>query len=103
MPNPGMMSGLVESRLLEALIVVSGARRGLEVGTFTGFGPLTRAAALRDEGRVVTIEKNEAPAAIARDHMGRSDHRHKIELVVGDAREELAKLEAPFDLVFLDA
>lgn len=103
MPNSGMMSGLVESRLLETLIVVSGARRVLEVGTFTGFGALTMAAALPDDGQVVTIEKNEDTAAIARDHIGRSEHGRKIELIVGDAREELARLEAPFDLVFLDA
>jgi caffeoyl-CoA O-methyltransferase len=103
MPRPGMMSGLVVSRLLEALIAVSGARRVLEVGTFTGFGALTMAAALSGDGRVVTIEKSEDNAAIAREHIESSEHAGKIELIVGDAREELAELEGPFDLVFIDA
>jgi caffeoyl-CoA O-methyltransferase len=103
MRSPGMMSGLVESRLLEALIAVSGARRVLEVGTFTGFGALTMAAALPDDGRVVTIESNGDTAATARDHFERSEHGRKIELIVRDAREEIGKLEGPFDVVFIDA
>jgi caffeoyl-CoA O-methyltransferase len=103
MPTPQMMSGLVESRLLEALIAISGARRVLEVGTFTGFGALTMAAALPDDGQVVTIEKSEDTAAIARENVERSEQAGKIELIVGDAREELAKLEGQFDLVFIDA
>ena len=45
-PAPGMMSGVAEARLLEALIVVGGARHVLEIGTFTGVGALTMAAAL---------------------------------------------------------
>src|SRR5881275_2634647 len=43
---PGMMSGLAEARLLEVLVVASGARRVLEIGTFTGYGALTMAAAV---------------------------------------------------------
>lgn len=103
MPTPKMMSGLVESRLLEALITISDARRALEVGTFTAFGALTMAAALPDDGQVVTLERNEDTAAVARAHIARSEHAGKIKLVVGDAREELGKLEGPFDLVFIDA
>jgi predicted O-methyltransferase YrrM len=40
-PVPRMMSGLAEARLLEVLIVASGARHVLEVGSFTGVGALT--------------------------------------------------------------
>jgi caffeoyl-CoA O-methyltransferase len=103
MPWPSMMSGLVEGRLFEALIAISGARRALEVGTFTGFGALTMAAALPDDGQVVTLEANEDTAAIARQHFERSEHGGKIELIVGDAREQLAKLDGPFDFVYIDA
>ena len=52
--SPQMMSGLAEARLLETLIVVGGAQRVLEVGTFTGVGTLSMAAALADGGRVTT-------------------------------------------------
>jgi predicted O-methyltransferase YrrM len=103
MPSPGMMSGLVEARLFEALIAIAGARRALEVGTFTGFGALTMAAALPDDGEVVTIEKDEETAAIARDNFDSSEHGRKVRLIVGDAREELTKLDGPFDFVYIDA
>jgi caffeoyl-CoA O-methyltransferase len=103
MPTPGMMSGVVESRLLEALIVVSGARRALEVGTFTGFGALTMAAALPEDGEVITLERDPEMVAIARDNIERSEHGHKVRLIVGDAREELGRLEGPFELIYIDA
>ena len=103
MPSPGMMSGLAESRLLEALIVIADARRVLEVGTFTGFGALTMAAALPDGGEVVTLENDPDTAAIARDNIAASEHAGKVRLIVGDAREELGRLDGPFDLIYIDA
>jgi caffeoyl-CoA O-methyltransferase len=83
---PGMMAGLPEARLLEALIVVSGARSVLELGTFTGVGALAMAAAVPEGGRVVTLESDPDNAAVARRHI-----------------ETLPRLEGPFDLVWIDA
>ena len=59
--TPGMMSGLALARLLEALVVVSGAHRVLEIGTFTGFGALSIAARLPPGARVTTIEGRRRP------------------------------------------
>ena len=101
--SPGMMSGLLEARLLEALIVVGGARHVLEIGTFTGLGALTMAAALPAEGRVVTLEVDADRAATARRHFDASPYGSRIELIVGDAFESIAGLEGTFDLVYLDA
>jgi len=103
MPWPFMICGLAEARLLQALITISGARRVLEVGTFTGFGALAMAAVLPDDGRVVTLERKEETAEVARQHIAQSKHAHKVELIVGDARKELSGLEGPFDIVFIDA
>lgn len=103
MPSPRMMTAPVEARLLEALVATSGARRALEVGTFTGFGALTLAAALPDDGEVVTIENDQDTAAIARENIDSSEYGSKVRLIVGDAREELDKLDGPFDLVYIDA
>jgi caffeoyl-CoA O-methyltransferase len=102
-PSPGMMSGLVEARLLEALIVVSGARRVLEIGTFTGVGALTMAAAVGPGGTVTTLEVDEQTAAIARGHFDASPLSDRIELIVGNALDTIARLDGPFDLVYFDA
>jgi caffeoyl-CoA O-methyltransferase len=100
---PQMISGVAEARLLEALIVASGAREILEVGTFTGFGALAMAAALPPDGRVTTIEVDEATAAVARRHIDASAHADQVQLIIGDALSTIAGLEGPFDLVYLDA
>ena len=100
---PGMMSGLAEARLLEALIVVGGARRVLEIGTFTGLGALVMAAALPSDGHVITLEVDEQRAAVARRHIDASPHASRVEVIVGDALETLSRLGGPFDLVYIDA
>jgi caffeoyl-CoA O-methyltransferase len=100
---PGMMSGLAEARLLEALIVVGGARRVLEIGTFTGVGALAMAAALPADGRVTTLEVDADIAAVARSHIDDSPYGRRVELIVGDALHAIAGLEGPFDLVYIDA
>jgi len=101
--GPGMMSGIAEARLLEALIVTGGARHVLEIGTFTGVGALTMAAALPADGLVTTLEVDEDTAAVARRHIDASAHADRIELIVGDALETIAGLEGLFDLVYIDA
>ena len=98
-----MMSGVGEARLLEALIVVSGAQRVLEIGTFTGFGTLAMAAALPAGGTVTTLEVDEEIAAAARRHIDSSPFADRIELIVGDALETLERRDGPFDLVYIDA
>lgn len=100
---PQMMSGLAEARLLQALIVASGARRVLEIGTFTGFGTLAMAAAIGSSGSVTTLEVDEERAAVAQAHFDASEHGPQIELIVGDALDTLAGLDGPFDLVYIDA
>ena len=102
-PWPGMMAGLPEARLLEALIMVSGAELVLELGTFTGVGALAMAAALPAAGRVVTLERDPDNAAVARRHIAASPLAERIELIEGDARETLPRLPGPFDLVWIDA
>jgi caffeoyl-CoA O-methyltransferase len=102
-PRPGMMSGLAEARLLETLIVVSGASSVLEIGTFTGLGALAMAAALPRGGRVTTLEVDEEIAAVARRHFQASPVGDRISLVVGDALETIGSLRGPFDLVYIDA
>jgi caffeoyl-CoA O-methyltransferase len=101
--TPQMLTGPVEGRFLEMLVFISGARRVLEIGTYSGYSALAMAQALPDDGRVVSCEINSTHAAFARRHIEASPHAHRIEILEGAATESLAGLEGPFDLVFIDA
>jgi len=57
MASPHMQVGRVEGTLLKTLCAVMGARRVLEVGTFTGFSALCMAEALPDDGELVTCDR----------------------------------------------
>jgi predicted O-methyltransferase YrrM len=103
MPVPQMAGGVIEARLLEALVVATGARHVLEIGTFTGYSSLSMAAVLPETGKVTTLERDERAAAIARRFIEASPHGGRIELMMGDALELVAALPGPFDLVFIDA
>jgi caffeoyl-CoA O-methyltransferase len=103
MPSPGMMSGRVEVRLLQALIAASRATRVLEVGTFTGLGALAMADALAGRGHVTTIEGDPRTAEIARRHLDADPRGEQVELLTGDALEVLRTLTGPFDVAYVDA
>ena len=99
----GMMVGVLEGRFLEMLVWLSGARRILEIGTFTGYSALSMAAALPADGRLVTCDLSAERAQVARRHFDASPWSDRIEVRVGPALETLADLDGPFDLVFIDA
>jgi caffeoyl-CoA O-methyltransferase len=98
-----MLSGQLEGTLLQMLVASTGARRVLEIGTFTGFSAQMMAAALPEDGRLITCDVDPKALAIARSYFARSPHGGKIEVREGPALETLASLERPFDLVFIDA
>ena len=101
---PQMMVGPIEGNLLRLLVAISGAKRVLEVGTFTGFSALCMASALPEDGELITCEVSEAHAAIARQFFERSPDGRKIKLRMGPAIETMRhQPELSFDLVFVDA
>lgn len=102
---PTMLTGRLEGRLLKLLARISGARRALEIGTFTGYSALSIAEGLPEDGRVVTCEIEPRNADFARRYFGSSPHGGKIEIRLGPALETLKVLEGgePFDLAFIDA
>ena len=74
----------------------------LEVGTAIGYSTLHMAEQLRD-GRIVTLERDPERIAQARDFLARAGVAERVEIVAGDARETIAAVEGPFDLLFVDA
>jgi caffeoyl-CoA O-methyltransferase len=103
LPSSGMLTGTVEGRLLELLVRCTGARRVLEIGTFTGYSALSMAAGLPPGGRIVTCEHDPDRAAVARRYIEASPYADLIELRLGPALETIGRLSGPFDLVFIDA
>jgi len=100
-----MLIGPHEGALLAMLVRLSGARRILEIGCFTGYSALCMAEALPRNGRLTTCEIKPQHAEIAQSFFTRSSHGHKIKIHLGPALETLADLPAStrFDFVFLDA
>ena len=103
MTAPQMLTGAIEGRFLELLVFASGARRVLEIGTFTGYSALSMAAALPPDGRIDTCDVEPRHAEVAQRYFDRSPHGAKIALHLGPALETLARLDGPWDLVFVDA
>ena len=103
MSAPQMLTGPIEGRFLELLVHASGAKRVLEIGTFTGYSALSMAAALPEGGHIDTLDIEPKHAEVAQRYFDRSPHGSKITLHLGPASETIAKLEGEFDLVFIDA
>ena len=100
---PQMMVGRLEGGFLAALVALTGARRILELGTFTGYSSISMATALPDDGRIITCDVDPDATSIARRYMDESGHGDKIEIRLGPALETIETLDGPFDLVFIDA
>ncbi|WP_245707644.1 O-methyltransferase [Pseudonocardia oroxyli] len=98
-----MLSGHVEGRFLRFLVRMTGARRVLEIGLFTGYSALAMAEALPADGVVVACEVDADVAEFARGCVAGSPAGGRIDVRVGPAEDTLRSLDEPFDLVFLDA
>jgi predicted O-methyltransferase YrrM len=100
---PQMMVGLLEGNLLAFFVRMLGARRVLELGTFTGYSSISMALALPPDGRVITCDVNEETNAIAARYAAEAGVADKIDFRLGPALESVAALDGPFDIVFIDA
>src|SRR5688572_7910950 len=99
----GMLTGQVEGLLLQTLAASLRARRVLEIGTFTGFSALMMAAALPDDGELITCDVSKEHTDVAQEFWARSPHGKKIGLRLAPALDTIKSLQGPFDLVFIDA
>lgn len=104
----GMLSSPEQVQLLTVLANLIGARRLVEVGTFTGYTALRLALALPDEARIVCCDINEQWTAIGAEHWERAGVRDKISLRLAPALATLDELlaqhgEGSFDFAYIDA
>lgn len=101
----GMQIAPEQGLLMSILTRLMGARRALEVGTFTGYSALCIARALPPGGTLLCCDVSEEWTAIGRRYWREAGVDDRIELRLGPATETLESLPAdpPFDLVFIDA
>jgi caffeoyl-CoA O-methyltransferase len=93
-----------EALALRMLTRITGARRVLEIGTFTGLSSMLIAEGLGDGGHLTCLDINPETGAIAREHWEAGGLSDRITLHIGPAAETLETMSsARFDLVFLDA
>ncbi len=88
--------------LLRILAVAAGATRMLEIGTAIGYSTIWLAGALPPAGMLFTMEINPERAREARANIARADLTDRVMVMIGDARQLLAKVAGPFDLIFQD-
>jgi caffeoyl-CoA O-methyltransferase len=101
----GMQVTTEQATLLGMLARLAGARRAIEIGTFTGLSSLSVARALPADGRLLCLDVSERFTAVAREYWAKAGVADRIELRLGPAAESLANLPAgpQFDLAFVDA
>jgi caffeoyl-CoA O-methyltransferase len=94
-----------QGAFMRLLTTALGARRAIEIGTFTGMSALCVARGLPDDGSLLCLDINETWTAVARRYWERAGVASRIELRLGDALTSLRALPAvaTFDLAFVDA
>lgn len=108
LPNAMMQIAPEQGALLQMLVRLIGARRCIEVGTFTGYSALAVALALPDDGRVTACDVSEEWTQVARRYWAEAGVAGKIDLRLAPALQTLDALLAAggagtSDFVFVDA
>uniref|UniRef100_A0A8C2JZT0 D-arabinitol 2-dehydrogenase [ribulose-forming] n=1 Tax=Cyprinus carpio TaxID=7962 RepID=A0A8C2JZT0_CYPCA len=100
------ITGQVEGQVLKMLVHMSKAKRVLEIGMFTGYGALSMAEALPENGQLIACELEPYLKEFAQPVFDKSPHGKKITVKTGpamDTLKELAAMGEQFDMVFIDA
>ncbi|NLX96683.1 MAG: methyltransferase domain-containing protein [Rhodopirellula sp.] len=100
----GLNSAPGDAALLRILVESSRAKRGVEVGTATGYGAILMGLGFeRTGGKLITVDIDAKMVAAARENLAKMGLSEVVSVVEGDALEVLPKLEGPFDFVYIDA
>src|SRR3569832_380185 len=94
MPGAGMQIGPEQGAFMSLLVELIGAKRALEIGTFTGYSSLCIAGALPQDGKLICCDVSEEYTKVARNYWRRAGLESKIELRLGPAVATLDALIA---------
>lgn len=108
MPAANMQIAPDQGQFMALLVRLLGARRIIEIGTFTGYSSLAMALALPADGRLIACDISAEYTAVAQRYWRQAGVAARIELRLAPATETLRALAAAgsagaFDLVFIDA
>ena len=102
-----MLSGPVQGRFLKMIVEMCGARRVLELGSFTGYSGICLASGLPEDGHLDTLEINDELEDLILEGFSRAGLRERISLHIGDCLDTLKRFREEgrelYDLVFIDA
>ncbi len=108
LPNGNMQIPEEEGQLMQLLVRMTGTRRALEVGVFTGYSSLAVALAMPADGTIVACDISDEYTQVARRYWAEAGVSHRIDLRIAPASESLDRLiaegaEGTFDFAFVDA
>lgn len=93
-----------DGRFLRLMVASSGAKRALEIGGASGYSAIWIGLGLRETGgKLVTIEYDPVRAKELADNVKRAGLSDIVQVVAGDAFQQIPKVPGTFDFVFLDA
>ena len=112
-----MLSGALQGQLMRMMVQMSGARRILELGTFTGYSAICLASGLPEGGHLDTLELNDELEDLILEGFERARLSDKIGLHIGDCKQTLGRFredmglaegsqadpEKLYDIVYMDA
>ena len=103
-----MLSGAAQGQLMKMIALMCGAKRILELGTFTGYSAICLASALPKDGHLDTLELNDELEDLILEGFERAGLDDKISLHTGDCKKTLARMRSEigdnlYDIVYIDA
>jgi predicted O-methyltransferase YrrM len=101
--QPRMLSGHLQGRVLSMLSHMIQPTNILEIGTYTGYSAICLAEGLKEDGKVITIDRNAELEDFASSYFEKANVSKKIDFRIGNAIEIIPALKEKFDLVFIDA
>lgn len=100
----GLNTTIGDARLLRILVESCNLKRGIEVGTATGFGAINMGMAFeRNGGELITIDISHDMVVKAREHIKKMGLEKSVKVKEGDALKVIPELEGKFDFIFIDA
>jgi len=94
-----------QAQFLQSIVKAAKVKKILEIGSFTGFSALSMALALPKDGSLISLDKNETTAKVAKNFYDKAKEK-RIKQIIKPALESLKELEKNkeiFDLIFIDA